>query len=129
MIWSAHGAYGSGNIGGTEPTCIATETWSKNGLVFFPDACFYEFIPENEMLRSFDEPAYVPRTFLMDELVANENYELVVTVLKGGSFMRYRVGDMYRCIRLHNEQDGINLPQFEYIDRVPTVIDIAGLRA
>ncbi len=112
--------------GGTEPTCIATETWSKNGLVFFPDACFYEFIPENEMLRSFDEPGYVPRTFLMDELVANENYELVITVLKGGSFMRYRVGDMYRCIRLHNEQDGLELPQFEYIDRVPTVIDIAG---
>ncbi len=112
--------------GGTEPTCIATETWSKNGLVFFPDACFYEFIPENEMLRSFDEPGYTPRTFLMDELVANENYELVVTVLKGGAFMRYRVGDMYRCIRLRNEQDGLNLPQFEYIDRVPTVIDIAG---
>ncbi|MFA5384977.1 MAG: hypothetical protein WC364_10000 [Eubacteriales bacterium] len=23
-------------FGGTEPTCIATETWSKNGLVFSP---------------------------------------------------------------------------------------------
>ncbi len=112
--------------GGTEPTCIGTETWSKNGLVLFPDACFYEFIPENEMLRSFDEPGYVPRTFLMDELVANENYELVITVLKGGAFIRYRVGDMFRCLRLRNETDNLELPQFEYIDRIPTVIDIAG---
>jgi len=112
--------------GGTEPACVATETWSKNGLVFFPDTCFYEFIPESDMLRNMDDPSYTPRTFLMDELVANENYELVITVLKGGAFMRYRVGDMYRCIRLKNEQDGISLPQFEYLDRVPSIIDIAG---
>ncbi|HOR13689.1 MAG TPA: GH3 auxin-responsive promoter family protein, partial [Clostridia bacterium] len=112
--------------GGTEPTCLATETWKKDGLVFFPDACFYEFIPEGEMLRSLNDPSYTPRTFLMDELVANENYELVITVLKGGAFMRYRVGDVYRCLRLKNEQDGIALPQFEFIDRIPTVIDIAG---
>ena len=34
---------------GTEPTCIGTETWTRNGMYFFPDACFYEFIPESEM--------------------------------------------------------------------------------
>lgn len=112
--------------GGTEPTCLATETWKKDGLVFFPDACFYEFIPEGEMLRSLNDPGYTPRTFLMDELVANENYELVITVLKGGAFMRYRVGDVYRCLRLKNEQDAMALPQFEFVDRIPTVIDIAG---
>ena len=112
--------------GGTEPTCIATETWSKNGLIFFPDACFYEFIPESDMLKNMEDPSYTPRTFLMDELVANENYEIVITVLKGGAFMRYRVGDVYRCLRLKNEQDNIRLPQFEYVDRVPKIIDIAG---
>jgi len=112
--------------GGTEPTCLATETWKKDGLVFFPDACFYEFIPEGEMLRSLNDSNYTPRTFLMDELVANENYELVITVLKGGAFMRYRVGDVYRCLRLKSEQDAIALPQFEFVDRIPTVIDIAG---
>ncbi|MFQ7173906.1 MAG: hypothetical protein ACLRQF_18705 [Thomasclavelia ramosa] len=26
------------------------------------------------------------------------SYELVISVLKGGAFMRYRVGDMYQCI-------------------------------
>ena len=40
--------------------------------------------------------------------------------------MRYRPGDVYRCIRLKNDSDDLDFPQFEYIDRVPTVIDIAG---
>ena len=43
---------------GTEPSCIGTETWTRNGMYFFPDTCFYEFIPEQEMERSFVEPGY-----------------------------------------------------------------------
>ena len=113
-------------MGGTEPSCIATETWSKNGLAFFPDTCFYEFIPEQEMLHNLEDPSYTPRTYLMNELSANEKYELVITVLKGGSFVRYRPGDVYRCVRLSNSEDGLHFPQFQYVDRVPTVIDIAG---
>ena len=112
--------------GGTEPSCLGTETWSKNGLVFFPDDCFYEFIPESEMLRGIDDPSYVPKTYLMDELAAGLCYELVITVLKGGAVARYRVGDVYRCLRTKNPADGLDIPQFEYVDRVPTVIDIAG---
>jgi len=113
-------------MGGTEPACIATETWSKDGLAFFPDTCFYEFIPETDMLRNLQDPTFVPRTCLMNELTANQNYELVITVLKGGSFVRYRPGDVYRCVRLKNPNDGLDFPQFQYVDRIPTVIDIAG---
>ncbi|MGI6028441.1 MAG: auxin-responsive protein [Candidatus Heteroscillospira sp.] len=113
-------------FGGTEPTCIATETWSKNGLVFFPDICFYEFIPEQEMERSLLDPSYQPNTFLMDELVPGEKYELVISNFKGGAFIRYRVGDVFRCVSTSNEAEGIAYPQFEYVDRIPTVIDIAG---
>ena len=112
--------------GGTEPSCMGTETWSKDGLVLFPDACFYEFIPEMELYKEMSEPGYTPKTYLMDELVAGQKYELVITVLKGGAFLRYRVGDVYRCLRLRNVSDKIDLPQFEYVDRIPTVIDIAG---
>ena len=112
--------------GGTEPSCMGTETWSKNGLVFFPDACFYEFIPEMELYQEMETPGYIPKTYLMDELVAGQKYELVITVLKGGAFLRYRVGDIYRCLRLRNPADELDLPQFEYVDRIPTVIDIAG---
>ena len=111
---------------GTEPTCIGTEIWSRDGMYFFPDACFYEFIPEKEMERSLADPSYEPRTCLMNEVEEGEKYELVISVLKGGVFMRYRVGDVYRCIALENERDQVRFPRFEYIDRIPTVIDIAG---
>ena len=105
---------------GTEPTCIGTEIWSRDGLYLFPDACFYEFIPEDEM----DQPQ--PSTCLFDEVAVGEKYELVITVLKGGAFARYRVGDVYQCIGLENAKDETKLPRFEYIDRIPDVIDIAG---
>lgn len=112
--------------GGTEPSCLATETWCRNGLVFFPDNAFYEFIPKEEMLKNEADPSYVPKTYLMNEVSPNQEYELVLTLFKGGAFMRYRPGDMYRCLRTSSERDGVMLPQFEYIDRVPSVIDIAG---
>lgn len=113
-------------FGGTETTCIATETWSKNGLVLFPDVCFYEFIPKEEMEKNLADPDYVPRTYLLNELEAGKDYELVISNLKGGAFARYRVGDMLKCLSVKNETDGIMMPQFAYLDRVPNVIDIAG---
>ncbi|MCF0228130.1 MAG: GH3 auxin-responsive promoter family protein [Parasporobacterium sp.] len=112
--------------GGTETCCLATETWSRDGLVFFPDTAFYEFIPVSEVLRNEEDPSYVPNTYLMDEVCANTEYELVLTIFKGGAFMRYRPGDIYRCLRTGNDKDHLKLPQFEYVDRVPSVIDIAG---
>jgi len=111
---------------GTEPSCIGTETWTRNGMYFFPDACFYEFIPEADMLRSLYDKSYNPKTYLMDEVIPGEKYELVVSVLKGGAFMRYRVGDVYRCVGVSSADEDIHIPRFEYVDRIPTVIDIAG---
>ncbi len=113
-------------FGGTETTCIATETWSRNGLVFFPDVCFYEFIPWSEMEKNLNDPDYVPHTYLMDELQAGTDYELVISNFKGGAFMRYRVGDIVKCLSLTNEADGLKFPQFSYLDREPGMIDIAG---
>lgn len=107
---------------GTESTCLASGSCGVRGMVFFPDACFYEFIPEEEMRRSLGEPDYQPRTCLMDEVRAGETYELVISVLHGGAFMRYRIGDTYHCVSA--ERGG--LPRFNYVDRIPSVIDIAG---
>lgn len=111
---------------GTEPACIATENWSKNGLYFFPDACFYEFIPQLEMNKSLDDPSYIPKTVLMNEVLPGEKYELVISIFKGGAFVRYRVGDVYRCLGLSCREDDIRIPRFAYLDRVSNVIDIAG---
>lgn len=111
---------------GTEPSIIGTETWTRKGMYFFPDTCFYEFITEADMLKNYEDPSYVPPTYLMDEVRPGEKYELVFTVLKGGAFARYRCGDMYRCVGLENREDETAIPRFEYVDRVPWIIDIAG---
>lgn len=111
---------------GTEPSCIGTETWNRNGLYFFPDVCFYEFIPESEMYKNMEDPSYVPSTVCMNEVAPGEVYEIALTVLKGGAFARYRVGDMYRCLGLTSAEDETRIPRFEYIDRIPSIIDIAG---
>lgn len=111
---------------GTEPTCIGCETWSREGVYFFPDACFYEFIPEEELNSSLAIPGYQPRTVLWNEVVAGGIYEIVLTVLKGGAFARYRVGDVFRCTGIGSETEKNSIPRFQYVDRVPQVIDIAG---
>ncbi len=111
---------------GTEPTLIGTETRARDGMVFFPDACYYEFISEKEIAKSELDPSYKLSTCLMDEVESGEKYELVVSVLKGGAFMRYRVGDVYRCVSEGNSMEESRIPRFKYIDRTPDIIDIAG---
>ena len=111
---------------GTESTCIGCETWSREGVYFLPDACFYEFIPENELDKNLADPEYQPRTILWDEVVPGGVYEIVLTVLKGGAFARYRIGDMFRCTGIGSQLENNQIPRFQYIDRVPQVIDIAG---
>jgi len=108
---------------GTEATFVAAESWEHNGMVFFPDSCFYEFIDEEEMRRNMADSSYVPRTCLMNEVVPNRTYELVISVFHGGAFMRYRIGDMYLCLSAGGRN---NPPRFTFVDRVPGVIDIAG---
>ena len=107
---------------GTESACLGAETWEHEGMYLFPDSCFYEFIPEAEMYASLDDPAYQPQTCLMDGVAAGQSYELVISVLHGGAFMRYRIGDVFRCVSARPGE----LPRFSYVDRVPDVIDIAG---
>ena len=111
---------------GTEPTCIGCETWSREGVYFFPDACFYEFIPEDELERNLMDPSYQPHTVLWNEVVAGGIYEIVLTVLKGGAFARYRVGDVFRCTGIGSVTENNTIPRFQYVDRVPQIIDIAG---
>ena len=111
---------------GTEPTCIGCETWSREGVYFFPDACFYEFIPEDEMNRSLEDRSYQPSTVLWNEVVPGGVYELVLTVFKGGAFARYRVGDVFRCTGIGSQLENNSIPRFQYIDRVPDIVDIAG---
>ena len=107
---------------GTECSLVGTETWNRKYLYFFPDACFYEFLPFS-YVRQTDR--YLP-TVTIDQVQPGEKYELVITSLRGGAFARYRTGDVYRCMGIGDRADHSTLPRFRYIDRVPGIIDIAG---
>ena len=123
QIW---GRYPLDVYGGTEGLIIATQTWDYQGMTFIPHLNFFEFIPEEESLRSRADPFYQPRTLLLDEVRPKENYELVITSFHGGPFVRYRAGDMIRITSLRNEQLNIDIPQMVFHSRVDDMIDIAG---
>lgn len=113
-------------FGGTEACAIGSESWSKNGIILWPNICFYEFIPISEFYKNLEDPKYTPKTYLINELKADEYYEIVITTLKGGAFARYRIGDVFKCESLTRVEDGIMLPHFRFVDRIAPVIDLAG---
>jgi len=110
----------------TEGLVVAVQTWDYQGMTFLPHLNFFEFIPEEESLRSREDPSYQPKTLLLDEVKAGENYELVITNFLGGALVRYRNGDMIKITSLRNEQLNIDIPQMEFHSRVDDLIDIAG---
>ncbi len=110
----------------TETMIIALQTWDYQGLTFYPSYNFFEFIPEEESLRSRADPGYQPSTLLLDEVKPGENYELVITNFHGGPFVRYKFGDMIKITARRNEQLNIDIPQMVYHSRVDDMIDIAG---
>jgi hypothetical protein len=114
--------------GNTETTILATQTWDYHNMVFFPNLNFLEFIPETEHHTWQYDPRYQPKTILLDEVKAGENYELVITNFHGGALVRYKLGDMVRVTSLNNEKLGINLPQIVFERRADDLIDLGLIR-
>jgi hypothetical protein len=110
----------------TEACFIAMQNWNKKGMTFVPYSNFYEFIPEPEMEKSRQDPAYQPKTLLLDELEAGHEYELVITNLQGGAFVRYRIGDIIKITSLGDPETGVRLPQMVFQRRADDIIDISG---
>ena len=111
--------------GCTEAVMIAMQTWDHQGMTFIPNLNFFEFIPEEESLKSREDPSYQPSPVLLDEVKPGD-YELVVTSFHGGPFVRYRLGHMIRITSLRNEELNIDIPQMLFLSRVDDMIDIAG---
>jgi hypothetical protein len=114
--------------GNSETTIIATQTWDYQSMVFFPNLNFLEFIPEEEHFKWRRNQNYKPKTILLNEVKAGENYELVITNFHGGALVRYRLGDMIRITALRNEKLGINLPQMMFERRADDLIDLGFIR-
>ncbi len=111
--------------GCTEAVIIAMQTWDHQGMTFIPSLNLFEFIPEEESIKSRENLAYQPSTMLMNELTPGI-YELVITSLHGGPFVRYRPGHLIEVTALRNENLSIDIPQMHFLTRIDDQIDIAG---
>jgi len=113
---------------GTESGIVATQTWDYEGMTFVPSLNFLEFIPEKEYFKWRLDPEYQPKTVLLDEVEAGENYEMVLSNFHGGPLVRYRPGDMIRITSLRNEQLGIDIPQMAFERRADDLLDFVFIR-
>ena len=123
-LWGRHPLE---TYGGTEGGVYATQTWDYEGMTFIPNLNFFEFIPEREWFKWQLDHSYQPRTILLDEVKAGENYEMVITNLHGGILTRCRIGDVIRITSLRNEKLGIDIPQMVFHSRADDLVDIASL--
>ena len=112
--------------GSTEEGAIATQSWNKKYMTFFPDAAFYEFIPEEECVKWQRDPFYVPNTVLFNEVVPNKRYEVVISNFYGKPLLRYRTYDLVQFPVLEDRETGIRLPQMAFYGRTMDLIDLAG---
>ncbi len=114
-------------LASSEFPCFGANLWNKKWLTLVPQACFYEFIPEEEGIKAKEDSGYQPSTVLANELEAGGVYEVVATQYYGNPLLRYRLGDAIKVIALKDEEVGVNLPQISFHTRVNDTIDLAGL--
>lgn len=110
----------------TEVGIMAMETWNHKALTFLPDTAFYEFIPYEDWVAERLQGARPTRTLLMDELETGKRYDLVVTSFYGGALLRYRLHDLLEVVALEDTELGIRLPQFRFVGRSGSFIDLSG---
>jgi hypothetical protein len=117
------GRYPLDIYGATESVIIAMQTWDYADMTFVPNLNLLEFMPEAEYARWATDPAYRPKTLLLDEVIPGERYVVVITNFLGGAFVRYVIGDIVKITSLRNEKLNINLPQMVFYSRADGVLD------
>lgn len=113
--------------GSTECVNTAAQNWTQKWLSFLPDSAFWEFIPAEESLKSYQDNTYIPSTVLYNELEEGGLYEVVLTQFYGMPLLRYRMGDIVKVVAMSDSEAGVALPQFVFHTRVGETIDLAGL--
>jgi len=109
----------------TEGGSLCMQAWNYQGMSFFPENDFLEFIPHEEHIKNKKDPDYQPKTVLYNELELGV-YELVFTNFHGGIFTRYRIGDLFEVISLRDDELDIDLPQVVFYSRDSDIINLAG---
>ncbi|MFH2039317.1 MAG: GH3 auxin-responsive promoter family protein [Chloroflexota bacterium] len=108
----------------TEGGNLCFQSWNFKGMTFFPDNAFLEFIPLDEVNKNKANPAYQPKTVLMDELKEGI-YELVISNFMGGALIRYRLFDMFKVLSIGDEEIDSELPQVQFYSRTDDIINIS----
>ena len=101
--------------------------WNRKDVTLIPYSNFYEFIPEDEYLKSWQDAGYHPQTLLFHELTEGCRYELVITNLHGMPFLRYRVGHLVKVTAQEDPEIGVRLPQIAFESRCDQRLDRGGL--
>jgi len=111
----------------TEVGIMAAQAWGNHhNLIFLPDTAYYEFIPEEAWRRERLEGVTPTETKLMNELEEGKRYEVVITSFYGGALLRYRLHDLVQVVALEDKEFGIRLPQFQFVGRSGSFIDLSG---
>ena len=101
--------------------------WKRKDVTLILYSNFYEFIPEDEYLKSWQNAEYHPQTVLFHELTEGCRYELVITNLHGMPFLRYRVGHLVKVIAQEDPEIGVRLPQIAFESRCDQRLDSGAL--
>jgi hypothetical protein len=112
--------------GSTESGTMCMQSWNLKGMTFFPDSCFLEFIPLEDLIEHEKNPDHPLKTVLFDELEVGI-YELVFSNFHGGVFMRYRVGDLFEVVSIGDDEIRSTLPQVRYYSRDIDIIDLGSM--
>ncbi len=115
------------NYASTEAGFIASQLWNCQGMTFYPDINFLEFVPEEQIAVGAADASQQPKTLLLDEVQVGGRYELVVTNFRGGAMVRYRTGDIIEIVSMRDEELNVNLPQMTFYSRLNDMIDIGGM--
>jgi hypothetical protein len=106
----------------TEVGPMGAQYRRNGGIALDPEACYFEFIPEDELEMARKDPGHRPQTALLDEVEPNGRYEVVVTNFYGMPFVRYRTGHI---VRFTDASTAYGL-ELEYVGRADDRIDIGG---
>lgn len=115
--------YGSTEAG----ILLAIQGWNREGMVFFPDNVFLEFIPYEEVVRSQKDKNYQPSTVLLNGVEEGKLYEVVITQFYGMPLLRYRMQDIIEIVALEDEEAGVVLPHINFARKMGETIDLGGL--
>ncbi len=126
QVYQYWGAYPYQFHACTEAGIMALQSWTRQGMTFIPNSNFYEFIPEDEWIKSSNDIFYEPKTVLLSEVVPGQRYEIVITSFYGMPFLRYRLGHLVRFTASEDAAAHIYLPQMVFESRADDLIDIAG---